>query len=148
VQELIIEKTKTVTMRKTLFIFIYLFTATAVFAQEIDKQSEEPEYENMTVAQFKKRTEITQKLVYVNFKADWCIVCKRQAPAIEQFKKENKNLVEVIVLDMEKNPLIAEYFEVDGLPINLLYKNGTLVWDRIGLQTYLQLKEALEKYRH
>lgn len=33
---------------------------------------------------------------------------------------------------MENNPAIADYFEVDGLPVLILYKDGYMIWNRVG----------------
>jgi thioredoxin 1 len=100
---------------------------------------------NMTVDEFNKRTSIKDKLVLVNFEADWCIMCKKQKPILNEIIAEKKNL-EVIIIDMEQNPLIAEYFNVDGLPINLIYKNGTLAWDRAGFRTKNELLKQINVF--
>jgi len=89
----------------------------------------------MTVEEFKSKTSNTHKLVLVNLKADWCAICKKEAPIIEEIKSENQGTLEVLVLDTKANPLIADYFEVDGLPVLILYKDGVIVWDHMGAQT-------------
>ena len=45
---------------------------------------------------------------------------------------------------MEKNPLIAEYFEVDGLPVNLLYDKGKIIWSREGIVSKIEITELLK----
>lgn len=94
---------------------------------------------NLTVEQFKQRISNKNKMVLVNFSADWCVMCKKQKPILDEILKEKKNVLELMIIDMDDNPLIAEYFNVDGLPINLLYKNGILVWDRAGIKTKVEL---------
>lgn len=87
---------------------------------------------NLTVEQYTKLTSRTDKLVLVNLQADWCVVCKREKPLLQQIVKDNANVV-LIEVDMDDNPLIAQHFEVDGLPVNLLYRGGHLIWNRMGL---------------
>lgn len=94
---------------------------------------------NLTVEQFKQRISNKNKMVLVNFSADWCVMCKKQKPILDEILKEKKKELELMIIDMDDNPLIAEYFNVDGLPINLLYKNGILVWDRAGIKTKVEL---------
>lgn len=95
----------------------------------------------MTVSQFTTQTSVKGKIILVNFKADWCVICKRQKPILDAIKVEHKDLLTILIIDMADNPLIAEYFEVDGLSITLLYKNGNMVWDHMGL---LQKNDILE----
>lgn len=94
---------------------------------------------NLTVEQFKQRILNKNKMVLVNFSADWCLMCKKQKPILDELLIEKKKVLELMIIDMDDNPLIAEYFNVDGLPINLLYKNGILVWDRAGIKTKAEL---------
>ena len=79
----------------------------------------------------------------VNFSAEWCIVCKKQKPILDEMKIEKKNILEIMYLNMEKNPLIAEYFEVDGLPVNLLYDKGKIIWSREGIVSKIEMLELL-----
>jgi len=117
---------------KYLVILISLLVFGTLAAQTVgDSSSATPI--NLTVLQYKERTIRTDKLVLVNLQADWCIVCKKEKPILAQIGLEYKNEVEIIEIDLDDNPLIAEYFEVDGLPVNLLYKQGNLIWNRMGL---------------
>jgi thioredoxin 1 len=100
----------------------------------------------LTVEQYKAKTNVKDKLVLVNFSADWCVVCKRQKPILDEIYAENKERLEMIELDMEHNPLIAEYFEVDGLPVNILYRKGEMVWNRMGFMNKKQLMELIKSY--
>ncbi|MDI1354263.1 MAG: thioredoxin family protein [bacterium] len=99
-----------------------------------------------TVAQFTKWTNRSDKLVLVYFSADWCIVCKKQKPILNEVKEEKKNSCEVISFDMECNPLIAEHFEVDALPVILIYKKGKLTFSQKGLITKTNLVATLQLY--
>jgi thioredoxin 1 len=100
-------------------------------------------FENLNVEEFNKKVNNKNKLVLVNFSADWCIVCKKQKPILDQIKVEKKNIIEIIYLNMEKNPLIADYFEVDGLPVNLLYDKGKIIWSREGIVSKIEMLELL-----
>jgi thioredoxin 1 len=100
----------------------------------------------MTVDQFRQRTCVPNKLVLVNFKADWCVVCKKQKPLIDEIAREERDNVEVLEIDMDNNPLIAGHFEVDGLPINFLFKDGVVIWDRMGLATKKEITDIIRAY--
>lgn len=100
-------------------------------------------FENLSIEEFKKKVNNKNKLVLVNFSAEWCIVCKKQKPILDEMKIEKKNILEIMYLNMEKNPLIAEYFEVDGLPVNLLYDKGKIIWSREGIVSKIEMLELL-----
>jgi len=100
----------------------------------------------MTVEQFNLKLKTTTKPLLVNFTADWCVVCKRQKPILDQVMAEVKSQAELLVIDMESNPLIASYFEVDGLPVLILYKDGYMLWNRVGLQDRIQVLEPMSPY--
>ena len=102
---------------------------------------------NVTVEQFTKLTTREDKLVLVAFRANWCVVCKRQEPLLLQLARERSSELELLILDMEENPLIAEYFEVDALPVNLLFRSGHLVWNRVGYRSYDELTETVNEFR-
>ncbi len=137
-------------MKLKLIIPLILFFTNSVFAQgggDSTATSDEGPT-GLTVEQFNKRISTSNKLVLVYFKADWCVVCKKQRPLLDDVVKENKDKVELLPIDMEDNPKIAAYFEVDGLPVTILYKNGKIVWDRMGLTEKKELLEQIHFFEH
>lgn len=134
--------------KKLAYILVLVFLCSLSFCQTISDtlaiQKNDPI--GMTVDQFNLRTGIKNRLVLVNLKADWCVVCIRQEPILDEIKIEKQNKIELIVINMEDNPLIAAYFEVDALPMILLYKNGVLVWTHIGFIEKKQFLEFLRPY--
>lgn len=137
-------------MKLKLIIPLILFFTSSLFAQgggdSTNTRDEGPT--GLTVEQFNKRISMSNKLVLVYFKADWCVVCKKQRPLLDDLVKENKDKVELLSIDMEDNPNIAAYFEVDGLPVTILYKNGKIVWDRMGLTKKKELLEQIHFFEH
>lgn len=120
----------------------------AANAQHCDSTSEAAKTGliDLTVAQLKKKTDRSDKLVILNFTADWCVVCKKQGPILDEVKLEQKNVCEILTIDMECNPLIAEQYEVDALPTFLLFKQGYLALRQEGLMSKSNLLEIIKKY--
>ncbi|PBQ30533.1 hypothetical protein CNR22_01695 [Sphingobacteriaceae bacterium] len=100
----------------------------------------------MTVDQFNRRIKTTNKPLLVYFSANWCVVCKRQMPVLKQVFSETGADAELLSITMESNPLIAEYFEIDALPALILYKDGTMVWNRVGFQEKEKIMEQLKYF--
>lgn len=132
-------------MKNLLSLLLVLFSFTTVLSQNgndrAGQQNNDPK--NLSVAQYNERIAASTKLVLVYFKADWCVVCKKQKPLLDAVMAEHKNNVELLELNMEDNPLIAEFFEVDGLPVTILYKHGKIVWDRMGLTEKSELEAQI-----
>lgn len=132
-------------MKNLLSFLLVLFSYTTIFSQngngESTPQNNDPK--NMSVAQYNERIAASTKLVLVYFKADWCVVCKKQKPLLDAIIAEHKTNVELLEINMEDNPLIAEFFEVDGLPVTILYKHGKIVWDRMGLTEKSELEAQI-----
>lgn len=97
----------------------------------------------MTVDQFNLKIKSTEKPILVYFTADWCIVCKREKPVLKQLKLETGERALVYSINMESNPLLAEYFEIDSLPTFIVYKDGHLTWSAVGFQDKEKLLEQL-----
>jgi thioredoxin 1 len=132
-----------------LLVLILVLISTVSFPQDNPDENSDSStiIRSMTVEEFNKRTTRNEKLVLVNFSADWCIVCKRQKPVLDDLSAYYKDSLLILEIDMEHNPLIAEHFQVDALPVHLLYKKGELVWDRVGLQTKTDLMNAIWIHR-
>jgi thioredoxin 1 len=131
---------------KKLLIYSLLFICATLNAQNGTDTIEDntQEVNGLTVAAFNERVNKSKQPVMVYFKADWCIVCRKQRPVLKEVVNEKKGKVEFLEIDMEKNPLIAAHFEVDGLPIIILYKNGKIVWDKMGLTQKQELLDQIK----
>ena len=76
------------------------------------------------------------------------MVCKNMVPVILEIKKEYASKVEVQIIDMDANPLISDYFEVDALPVLILYKDGVIIWDHLGLQTKKEITDIIDAFEY
>ena len=134
---------------KTFYLLLLSFVTLSMLAQEDSTSrgatdsifSESPI--GMTVDQFNKKIKLSSKPILIYFTADWCVACKRQQPILEQVKTESGNRAELYSIDMEINPLIAEYFEVYALPTLMVYKDGYQTWNSVGFQTREQLMQQI-----
>ncbi len=100
--------------------------------------------EQLTVEEFGKITK-SNKIVVIDFFAVWCGPCRKLSPMLEQFSKEYGDKIKVVKIDVDKNPLIAEYFRIESIPLLLFYKDGKLVNQVMGLPEKAELKSELEK---
>lgn len=75
-----------------------------------------------------------QKPVLVDFYADWCGPCQSLLPIINNLAEEHKEDFEIVKVNVDQNPELAQKFQVRSIPALFFLKNGEVV-DRLqGLQ--------------
>jgi thioredoxin 1 len=82
----------------------------------------------------------------VDFYADWCGPCKMMKPILQELKGELGDRAKIIKIDVDKNPAIANLFQVKGVPTLALFKNGELKWKQAGVVQVEYLKRLIEQY--
>ena len=112
------------------------------FGKALPRQDERP----ITLTEFKKRVAGKEKLVLVYFSADWCMVCAKIKPIIDSVEKQYKEKVDVLRINTDRDKEVAAEFEVDALPIFILYKNNCREWIHVGLIEKKELNTTLNAY--
>src|SRR5574344_2209101 len=74
----------------------------------------------------------TDKLVIIDFWAEWCGPCKMIGPIIEQIGEEYKDKVVVGKVDVDDNDEAAAKYGIRNIPTVLFIKNGEVVDKVVG----------------
>ncbi len=74
----------------------------------------------------------TDKVVLVDFYADWCAPCKRMKPYLDEISKDMADKVTVVRVDADANPALCHALGVEALPVLHVYKNKQLTWQNTG----------------
>ena len=70
--------------------------------------------------------------VLVDFWAEWCMPCKQIAPALEEIASEMGARLTVAKLNIDDNPSTPAKYNVRGIPMLILFKDGEVVSTKIG----------------
>ena len=95
----------------------------------------------MTKAQFDAML-VTDKVVLVDFYADWCGPCKKMKPYLEEIKSEMADQVLLIRINADDNQALCKEMKIDALPVLLVYKKQVLTWKNLG---FIEKEEVVKE---
>lgn len=70
------------------------------------------------------------RLLVIDFYADWCAPCKQLGPILEKVAREAADLADFYTVDVDANRPLAQRMGVSGIPNIMLIKNGEVL-DRL-----------------
>ena len=71
-----------------------------------------------------------ERPIVVDFWADWCGPCHQLAPVLERAAEEHD--VELVKVDIDANPELAQRYGVSGIPAVKAFRNGHVVAEFVG----------------
>jgi thioredoxin len=82
--------------------------------------------------------------VLVDFWAPWCGPCKVAGPIIDGIAIKMAGKAKVFKLNVDENPATAGQYGITGIPTVLIFKNGKIVQQLVGLQQEAVYLDALK----
>lgn len=97
------------------------------------RQSKSEEFVRVTDEDFASRVLASEKPVLVDFWAPWGAVCSRLGRELEQVAEGIAGRATVATLNVAENPATATHYGIASVPTLLLFKEGRVVAQVIGL---------------
>ncbi len=88
----------------------------------------------------------SKKPALVDFWADWCQPCHMMAPTVEALAEEYGDRLLVAKLDVDANPMTTHKYGIRGIPALLLFKDGQLVQQIVGVQPKEDIARIIEQH--
>ena len=88
----------------------------------------------------------SDKLVLVDFWAEWCGPCRMVAPVLEEIAADYPDTITIAKLDIDENPGTARDFQVMSIPTMILFKGGEPVKQIVGAKPKAALLADLADY--
>lgn len=88
-----------------------------------------------------------QKLIMVDFWAEWCGPCRQLGPTLEKIKAKWGDEIEVVKVDIDKCPSLAAHLEISGIPDVRIYRGGVQVGDFVGTMPFAEIDALLKSLK-
>jgi len=80
--------------------------------------------------------------VLVDFWAEWCGPCRMMNPTIESLAKDFK----VAKVNVDTNQELAGHYNVSSIPALMIFKDGQVVAEHLGVTPEATLRAELERF--
>ena len=90
--------------------------------------------------------EVRGRPVLLDCWAPWCGPCRMIAPAIEQLAAQAGGRYVVAKLNVDQNPQVATRFDIRSIPTLLIFKDGRVVDQIVGLQAGEAIRARVERF--
>ncbi|MCB0483608.1 MAG: thioredoxin [Flavobacteriales bacterium] len=87
-----------------------------------------------------------EKPVLIDFFAEWCGPCKVLGPIVQDVARTLGDKVKVYKIDVDKNPELAQQWQVRGVPTLMIFKGGKMLWRQSGVMSESDLTRTLSQY--
>ena len=86
----------------------------------------------------------SDKLVVVDFWAEWCGPCRMVGPILEEIGNDYSDRALIGKLDVDSNPGVTARFGIRNIPTVLFFKGGEVVEKQVGAVPKSNLVNKLE----
>ena len=99
---------------------------------------------NITALNFKTEVLQSDKPVLLDFYANWCGPCKMLAPVLHEIAEENADTLRVGKVNVDEQMELAMRFQVDSIPMLVLFKDGKAVAKTVGYRSKEELSKLVQ----
>ena len=87
---------------------------------------------------------VTDKLVLVDYYADWCAPCKKMKPYLDEISRDMADKVIVVLINADESRALCKELKIEAIPVLQIYKNKTLIWANTG---FIEKEEVVKQLK-
>ncbi|MBU0987165.1 MAG: thioredoxin family protein [Proteobacteria bacterium] len=88
----------------------------------------------------------TERLLMIDFYADWCPPCKELDPILEEIAKENRTKVDIYKVNVDQNNDLMNAFHVTGIPHVAFIRDKEQLFSLRGLYPKTMYLKMIDRY--
>lgn len=104
-----------------------------------------PNIVTVTDTSFESEVLQSKTPVLVDFWAEWCGPCKMLAPILDELATELEGRVKIAKVNIDHHQGLATQHGIRAIPTLLLFKEGQVVDQIVGMRSKRDLKSAIER---
>ena len=100
---------------------------------------------NINKEQFDKAME-SGKAILVDFWAPWCSYCRRIGPAYDKVAAQYAENLDVVKVNIDDEPLLANLERIEVIPTLVLYKDGKALGSIVAPESKAAIDAFIQEY--